>query len=68
MKTEKEIMEKIKEVTKSNIHVLKQPMSNIQVNAPLSLMQLDAVSKLDALWWCVGMPRPRYAYDGKKGI
>lgn len=66
IKTEKEIMEKIKEVTKSNIHVLKQPLATLEVNAVVGLMQLSAINQLDTLWWCIGMPRPRYEYDGVK--
>lgn len=65
VKTEKEIMEKIKQVTKSNIHVLKQRMATLEINAPVALMQLNAIAALDALWFCVGMPRPRYEYDKK---
>jgi len=54
VRTEQEIMDAIKQITKDNEHVLTGELSNIQINAPRALMQLSAESKLVVLNWVLG--------------
>ena len=63
MKTEKEIREKIREVTESYEHVLDCELATIDINAPKALMQLTATSTLDALYFVIGEERPRFKCD-----
>jgi len=63
MKTEKEIRDKIKEVEKSNDHVLKGSMATITENAPRALMQLSATATLSGLYFALGEPRPKYEHE-----
>lgn len=67
MKSESEIRAKIKEVTDSHAHVLCLGPASIQINAPRALMQLSAISRLEALYFVLGIKRPRFGYDKKKG-
>ena len=63
MKTENEIRETIKKVTQLYKHVLDCKLAEIEINAPRALMQLSASTKLDALYWVIGEPRPKFKYD-----
>ena len=63
MKTEKEIREKIKDVTESYQHVLDYKLATITENAPRALMQLTATSTLDALYFVIEEKRPRFKCD-----
>jgi len=63
MKTEKEIREKIKDVTEGYQHVLDCELATIDINAPKALMQLTATSTLDALYFVIGEERPRFKCD-----
>jgi hypothetical protein len=63
MRTEEEIEEKIKEVEASYNHVLIGSMATIQINAPRALMQLQAVSILDGLYFSLGKKRPKYEHE-----
>ncbi len=65
MKTEQEIKEQIKEVTKSYKHVLDCKLAVIDINAPRALMQLEAIAKLNTLYWVMGKKRPKFKYDIK---
>ena len=65
MKTEKAIKKQIEEVTQSYKHVLDCKLANIQINAPRALMQLEAIAKLNALYWVIEEKRPRFKYDEK---
>ena len=63
MKTEKEIRDKIKEFEKAYDHVLKGSMATIDINAPRALMQLNATSLLDGLYFSLGEKRPKYEHE-----
>ena len=63
MKTEKEIREKIKDVTESYQHVLDCKLANVTENAPRALMQLQSTSILDALYFVIGEKRPQFKCD-----
>lgn len=54
MKTQREIANQIRKIQKDYQHVLIGELSNIQVNAPRALMQLEAEAMLIALNWCLG--------------
>jgi hypothetical protein len=54
MRKEKQIRAKLRELEKYYEPVLKQPPSNIQINAPLALMQLEGETKIHALQWVLG--------------
>ena len=55
MKTQQEIEAKIKELEQAYAHVLTGECSNIVINAPRALAQLDAESKLQTLCWVLGI-------------
>lgn len=63
MKTEKEISEKIKKVTKNYWHVLDCYPATTEINAPRALMQIVAVSILDTLYEVLGKERPKFKCD-----
>jgi len=52
MKTEKEILDKIKELESDER--LSYPTATIIENAPLALIQLEMESKITALKWVLG--------------
>lgn len=68
MKNETEIRKEIEEVTGSYRHVLDCGPATVEINAPRGLMQLAAVSKLDALYWVLGEKRPRFECDDSSKI
>ena len=49
MKSKKQIEAKISELQKDDC--MTQPLSNIQINAPLALIQLEIGSRIQALMW-----------------
>lgn len=63
MKTEKEIREEIKRMTKNNQHVLDCYPATVGINAPRALMQLSAVASLRELYWVLEEERPRFKCD-----
>jgi len=63
MKTEQEIRQEIEKITESYKHVLDCGPATVEINAPRGLMQLAAVSKLDALYWVLSEKRPKFACD-----
>lgn len=65
MKSEQETRNKIKEIYDSNAHVLNCKLATIDENSVRALMQLSAISKLDALYWVLDEKRPEYRYDKK---
>lgn len=65
MKNEKEIREEIKRIEKSSEHVLKGSFATIVENAPRALMQLQATSNLDGLYFSLGEKRPKYEFEKK---
>ena len=54
MKTEKQIKERIKMIESAYGHVLTGDLSNIQINAPRALIQVDAEARLSVLYWAIG--------------
>lgn len=54
MKTEKEIREKLKELSSDDRIPPHQKIASIQINAPLALIQLSINSRIDALKWVLG--------------
>ncbi|MCK4307263.1 hypothetical protein KAW50_03435 [candidate division WOR-3 bacterium] len=60
---EKEVRERIKKVTKSYWHVLDCYPATVQINAPRALMQLEATSILDSLYYVLGEERPKFKCD-----
>lgn len=63
MKTEKEIRKEIKRITENYRHVLDCYPATTEVNAPRALMQVEAVSVLDALYGTLEEKRPRFKCD-----
>ena len=63
MRTEKEIRDKIKEVTDANSHVLDVYPATVFSNAPRALMQVNARSTLKALYWCLDDKYPKFNCD-----
>lgn len=49
MKSEKEIRERLREI--ENTEQIKMKPANIQINAPLALIQIELESKRDILKW-----------------
>lgn len=66
MRTEKEILSRIKEIEEQGEHVLRGSMATVFENAPRALMQLGIMSRLDGLYFALGKTRPRYEYEKKK--
>jgi hypothetical protein len=66
MKTEEEIRAEIKQTTENYLHVLERGRATIDINAPVSLMQLGAITALNRLYWVLGEKRPQFAYDTEK--
>ena len=54
MKSEAEVEERIATIEKHYAHVLTGGRSAIAINAPRALMQLEAESKLEGLYWVLG--------------
>ena len=63
MRTEKEIREKIKKLTLVYKHILDCRAATVFNNAPRALMQVEAASQLDALYWTLGEKRPKFKCD-----
>lgn len=63
MKSEAEIRDKIKAFEEAYEHVLSQPLTSIDINAPVALMQVDAVSLLKGLYYVLDEKRPEYRCD-----
>ena len=63
MKTEKDIREKILEVTDSYRHVLDRGPATTDINSPVALMQIQAVAQLSILYWIIGEHRPHFTCD-----
>ena len=63
MKSEKDILDKIKQVEESYGHVLKGSLATIVENAPRALMQLQASALLDGLYFALDKKRPIYEYE-----
>ncbi len=66
MKTEQEIRDRIKEITNQYAHVLDGGLATITVNAPRALLQIEAITSLNRLYWVLGEKRPRFPYDTEK--
>lgn len=66
MKIENEIRAEIFKLEKDYAHVLEGGLARIQINAPRALMQIEAVSRLSALYWVLGEKRPLYDFEKKK--
>ena len=65
MKTKDELLAKLKEVESDDRLVKYQP-ANVQINAPLALIQVDLEAKASTLRWALGMPPVQYPLK-KKG-
>lgn len=63
MKTEKLIRAKIEKVTADFKHVLDAYPATTTVNSPRALMQQQACSLLDGLYWTLGELRPKFNCD-----
>lgn len=63
MITEKEVVDRIINITKYNKHVLDCGPATVDVNAPRALMQLTTTARLDMLYLVVGKERPRFKCD-----
>ena len=63
MKTEKEIREEIKRITKNYWHVLDCYPATIDINAPRALIQIEGRSVLDTLYKVLGKKRPKFKCD-----
>jgi len=63
MKTEKEINTLIVNTRLRYKHVLDCGPATIEVNAPRGLMQIEATTMLNTLYWVVGTKRPRFTCD-----
>lgn len=65
MKSEKEVREMIDKLYSHYGHVINRPPADINTNAPVALMQMDAIAKLDSFYWVLDEKRPRSPYDKK---
>lgn len=63
MKSADEVREQIAKVTEGYKHVLELKCATVFENSPRALMQLEAQTKLDALYWVIGEKRPRFKCD-----
>lgn len=63
--TEKEIRERIANVTKDYDHVLRIGPATVDINAPRALMQQSAVVMLDELYELLHEKRPRFVCDDR---
>lgn len=63
MKSEQEVRDLIKKTTDQYGDVLCSGLASIDINAPRALMQLEGVTKLNALYYILGETRPRFTYD-----
>ncbi len=66
MKDEPQIRERIFALTEANKHVLDCGPATVLINAPRALMQLNAKSALDNLYWVLGEKRPEFKCDDRK--
>ena len=67
MKTEKEVREQVDKVIAQYKHVLDCSIATVYINAPRALMQLDAITKLDMLYFVLGEERPKF-YCDEEGV
>jgi hypothetical protein len=56
---------KIKNTEDAFRHLLDQPAVDININAPVALMQIQVIARLDVLYWVLQEKRPQYEYDNK---
>ena len=63
MKTKDEIIREIQNIEATYGYIVDQPFASIQINAPVALMQISTIAKLDILYWAIGQDRPKYKYD-----
>ena len=66
MRDEAEVRSEIERVTNAYGHVLNSGPASIHINGPRALMQIDAVTRLDVLYWALGEKRPHFPYDERK--
>lgn len=66
MKTELEIRNKIQKITKNHQHVLDGGLATVTINAPRALLQIEAITSLNRLYWVLGEKRPLFEYDTKQ--
>jgi hypothetical protein len=66
MKTEAEVRAEIKEIEEGYEHVLSGSLATTQINAPRACMQIEAVSRLQGLYWMLGERRPQYPFEKQK--
>jgi hypothetical protein len=58
-----QILDKIHEIENAYAHVLEAKGATVFENAPVAILQVEATSKLDALYWVIGERRPRFKCD-----
>lgn len=63
MKTDAEVRKAIEVITEGYRHVLDCPCATTFENAPRALMQLEAKTKLQILYWFLGESRPLFTAD-----
>lgn len=66
MKTEQEVREKIRKTTEQYQHVLDGGRASLLVNAPRALIQIEAITALNYLYWILSEKRPQFDYDTKE--
>jgi hypothetical protein len=66
MKTEQEIREEIEKITNQYKHVLTGGLATVQVNTPRAMLQIEAITSLNRLYWVLGEERPSFPMDNKK--
>lgn len=65
MKTQQELEERLAEIEADDR--LEYPLANVQVNAPLALVQLGLKSRAEELRWALGLPHKLYHGRGNDG-
>lgn len=66
MKTEKEVRHRIDAVTNQYQHILDCGLATVTVNAPRALLQIEAITSLNRLYWVLGEKRPQFGFDTEK--
>jgi hypothetical protein len=66
MRTKKEVKAEIKRVISNAVNVLDRGPATVDVNAPLALFQLSAITALNYLYWVIDEKRPKFTCDDRQ--
>jgi hypothetical protein len=68
VKTESDIREEIVRVIKNFRHVLDGPRAGVTINAPRAVMQINAIDRIETLYWFLGEQRPLFDCDDRETL